>query len=84
MITIFTRKELLITLDMKHQANVRDILTTNGIDYTVKVTNRQNAAILGSSRARTGSFGMNTNLSYEYKIYVHKKDYDRALHLIHK
>lgn len=82
MITIFTRKELLITLDMKRQSNVSDILSANGIDYTVKVTNRQNAAIIGSSRARVGSFGMNQNFAYEYKIYVHKKDYDNALRLI--
>ena len=82
MITIFNRKELLITLDMKRQANIRDILAANGIDYTVKVTNRQNAAVIGSSRTRVGSFGMNPNLVYEYKIYVHKKDYDNALRII--
>ena len=82
MITIFTRKELLITFDVKHQNHIRDILSANGIKYAVKVTNRQNAAILGSSRARTGSFGVNTDMSYEYKIYVHKKDYDQAMSLI--
>ena len=82
MITIFTRRELLITFDMKRQSDVRDILSANGIKCAVQVTNRQNAAILGSSRARTGSFGMNTDLSYEYKIYVHKKDYDNAMRLV--
>ena len=82
MITIFTRRELLITFDMKRQSDVRDILSANVIKYAVKVTNRQDAAVLGSIRARTGSFGMNTNLSYEYKIYVHKKDYDNAMRLI--
>lgn len=82
MITIFTRKELLITYDAKRQSIVRDILTTNGIKYAVKVINRQNAAIFGSSRTRTGSFGVNTDFSYEYKIYVHKKDYDNAMRLI--
>ena len=82
MITIFNRKELLITLDMKRQADVCDMLSANGIDYTVKVTNRQNQAVLGSSRARVGSFGMNQDIAYEYKIYVHKKDYDHALRLI--
>ena len=81
MITIFTRKELLVTFDMKRQIDVRDILSANGVKYVVKVINRQNAAILGSSRARTGSFGVNTDLSYEYKIYIHKKDYDNALRL---
>lgn len=82
MITIFTRKELLVTFDMKRQNDVCNILTAKGIDYTVKVTNRQNAALFGSSRGRAGSFGMNQNFAYEYKIYVHKKDYDNALRLI--
>ena len=84
MITVFTRKELLVTSDLKRQAEVRDILAANGIRYTVKVTNRQNAAILGSSRARIGSFGMDQALTYEYKIYVHRKDYDPAAKLIRK
>ncbi len=82
MITIFTRKELLVTYDMKRQSDVRDILSANGLKYVVKVTNRQNAAVFGSSRAKTGSFGVSTDLSYEYKIYVHKKDYDNAIRLI--
>ena len=62
------KQQLLVTFDMKRQNDVRDILSANGVKYAVKVTNRQNAAILGSSRTRTGSFGLNTNLSYEYKI----------------
>lgn len=82
MISIFTRKELLITFDVKRQRDVCDILSANGVKYTVHVTNRQNAAVVGNSRARTGSFGINTNLSYEYKIYVHKNDYDNAMRLI--
>lgn len=82
MITIFTRKELLITFDMKHQADVRDILAANDIDYIVKVTDRQDAAVISRGGAREGSLGMNQNYAYEYKIYVHKKDYENALRLI--
>ena len=82
MITIFNRRELLVTMDMARQANVRDILSINGIKYTVKVTNRQSASVIGSNRARTGSFGVNQNYAYEYKIYVHAKDYDNAMRLI--
>ena len=78
MITIFNRKELLITTDMRRQGDVRDILSANGIDYTVRVINPQGAR----SRARYGSFGVNSDYSYEYKIYVHKKDYEYALKLI--
>ena len=82
MITVFTRKELLITRDTKRQADVRDILAANGIDYTVKVTNRESPAAIGSSRARAGSFGIRPDSVYEYRLYVHKKDYDRALSLL--
>lgn len=82
MITIFTRKELLITFDMKRQSEVRDILAANNIDYVIKVTNLLSASSFGGSRARTGSFGVNQNTSCEYKIYVHKNDYDYALRLI--
>ena len=82
MITIFNRKELLITMDMSRQLKVREILSAHGIDYTIKVTNLQNASIFENKRGRLGSFGINQNYSYEYKIYVHGKDYDYALKLI--
>lgn len=82
MITFFNQKELLITFDVKRQGEVRDILSANGIDYKVKVTNRLSTSAFGGSRARVGSFRMNQNSTYEYKIYVHKKDYDNALRLI--
>lgn len=82
MITIFNRKELLVTMEMKRQSDVRDILGANDIEYTVKVTNLQSASIIGNSRARVGSFGMNQDYSYEYKVFVRRKDYDKALRMI--
>ena len=82
MITFFNRKELLITVDMSRRSNVCDILSDNGIDYKIKVTNLQSASAFSSMRGRRGSFGINQNYSYEYKVYVHRKDYDYALKLI--
>lgn len=79
MITVFNRKELIITMEMKRQAEMRDILSQNGIAYTVKTTNLQAA---GNTRGRAGSFGINPDYSYEYKIYVQKKDFERAAYLI--
>ena len=78
MLTVFNRKELLITFDMNRQYEVRDILATNNIDYTIKVANPMSSSSFG----RRGSFGINQDSSYEYKIYVHKKAYDYALRLI--
>ena len=83
MITFFNRKEVCITYDMKRQAEVRDILNFNGIDYIVKVTNRKSPSPIGAgSRARTGTFGENLSMELEYKIFVHKNDYEKALYLI--
>ncbi len=82
MITIFNRKELIITLDAGKQSDVCNILSANGIDYSIKVTNLQSASVFENKRGRFGTFGVNQNYSYEYKIYVHKNDYDRACNLI--
>jgi hypothetical protein len=82
MITIFNRKELLITMDHNRQADVRNILSANNIPYVIKTTNLQSSQIAGSNRGRLGTFGVNQNYSYEYKIFVHKNDYDKALGLI--
>lgn len=85
MITIFNRKELCITFDMKEQARVRDILAANKIDYIVKTINRMSPSPMAAgSRARTGTLGQNTDTMYEYKIYVHKTDYEEAYRLICK
>ena len=82
MITFFNRKELLITMDLNKQADVRSILSANSIPYVIKTTNLQSPQFAGSNRGRLGTLGVNQNYSYEYKIFVHKNDYDKALGLI--
>lgn len=83
MITIFNRKEVCITYDMKRQAEVRDILQGAGMDYVIRTKNRTGSAFVrGGTRAYTGSFGRDQMMDYEYHIYVHKDDYEEAMHLI--
>ena len=79
MLTIFNRKELITTMDMQRQANIRSILSANGIAYTVRTENLQGSSAIGG---RSGSFGVDPNYSYEYHIYVHKNDHENALRLI--
>ena len=55
MLTIFNRRELIVTMDMKRQAEVREILAQNGIDYDVKTVNLMTRSYFGTQRARTGS-----------------------------
>ena len=49
MISIFNRKELLITYDMKKQSEVRTILKNNEIEYKVKVKNILSPTSLNSN-----------------------------------
>ena len=80
MLTIFNRRELAVTMDMQRQAEIRNILSDHGVQYLVR-THSSGGSSFGS-RGRMGSFGLEPALTYEYKIYVHKDDYARALALI--
>ncbi len=82
MITIFNRKELISTYDMKKQVEVRDLLNQFKIPYSINVINRKSPSIFGAgSRARTGTFGENLKLEYQY-IFVRKTDYEKAYAVI--
>ena len=61
---------------------VRDILSANNVWYTVKVRDRTGGIGLGTSRAVTGSLGMNSDFSKEYEVLVKKEDADKARHYI--
>lgn len=84
MITLFNRREVAITFDLAQQSRIREILRTNKVDYTYRVCNRGSASPFASRRAHTGTFGENQAFANEYKFYVHKKDYEYALHLVNQ
>ena len=82
MITIFNRKELLCTFDMKNQAEVRDILWKYDISYEVRVSDRADVFVGGRMIA-------NDDLAIpehqtEYLIYVKREDFDRAMFLVQR
>lgn len=78
MITIFNRQELLVTMDMNRQAEIRDLLASHNIEYVIKTINLQDAHLTGNKRSKTGSIGIKKEYSYEYRIFVHKRDYEKA------
>lgn len=85
MITLFNRKELMVTFDINEQARLRGILNAEGIDYSVKTVNRLSSSSLSAgSRVRTGTFGQNTDMMIEYVFYVKRAEYERALYLIQR
>lgn len=80
MVTIFNRKELILTSSMDTRAKVKAVLSDNLIEYTIKTKNL--LANRGVSRGRTGTAFINLDAAYEYKVYVRKEDYERAVMLI--
>lgn len=83
MLHLFNKVELCITYDLKKCAEIRNILQANHIEYSLNTINLRSSG-LGNSRGRTGTLGENINLQYEYKFYVHKKEYEKAKYLIQK
>mgnify|MGYP001630742308 CR=1 FL=1 len=85
MITIFNKKALINTYDMKTQADIRNKLAAGNVDYRVKVINRNSPSPFSAGeRARSGAFKEKVDLEREYIIYVRKKDYELAIKTINK
>ena len=83
MITPFNRAELFLTYDLNRLNQVRYALEGAGIDYTCRAKDLTSPTALdglfgGSSRGRTGTFGINHEARVEYKLYVRKDELDRA------
>lgn len=74
MITILNRKELFVTFDIQQQANIRQLLGANGIEYTTKVYSRHGHREI---HRYTGD-----DQYTEYIIYVKKEDYAKASYIL--
>ena len=80
---VFTRKELISTFSMTEQAKIREILSANNIEYTMKTVNRKSPSPMATgSRATTGTLGENLQAELEYIFYVRKGQYENAKSLI--
>lgn len=82
MITLFNRRELLVTDSMKRQSEIRALLSKNGIGYSLKTRGQDDSLTRSDVRARTGSAGIDLEHMYMYTFYVHKDDYEKAQHVI--
>lgn len=80
MIHFLNRRELLLTKDMKKEAEVCALLAANQIEYRVKNVIRGSAASLGSNSHLNM---MNERILPEIIIYVQKKDFEYACYLLH-
>lgn len=76
MITIFNRKEVRVTRRMEEHFQICNLLELNGIPTITRTNSMTN---LGRSR---GIPGIDADYAYEYRIYVHRKDYEAATNLL--
>ena len=72
MLMFWNRKELMITTDLNRQADICNALADHHIACHVTVRD-----LVGKS-----SLGIDRKYSYEYRIYVRRKDYEKAKWLI--
>lgn len=79
MVSIFNRREVLTTFSMKEQSRIKDILSQNQIKYRTRTVNHNRS---GDARTRGSGAGVREDYAYEYTVYVHKGDYERAKALL--
>lgn len=77
MITIFNRKELSITYSLEKQWQIRSLLSAHKIEYVVSTMGN-----FWQSDSRGVGYKIPVRAQTEYKIYVKKKDYEKALYLL--
>ncbi len=76
---IWNRKEFFVGNALQRFNEISHILSSNGIPYDYKIVDSTSSSSFGASkRGRIGSFGLNTDYTKMYYIYVHKKDFEHA------
>ena len=70
---------------MNKLSQIRSILDNNAIKYKYKVKNHLGQwNDRGTTRGTMGSLGNSSEQMYQYEIFVHKKEYEKAKYLINK
>lgn len=81
MITVFNRKELLCTLSVKAQADAGNRLQEAGIDYVIDTKDMTGRSSMHRG-AGMGRFGENPEVGCEYRVFVHREDFERAKNVL--
>ena len=74
MISIFTRRALIVLASQEKLSHVREALSTAGIRAAVRIR----GGARGAERARSGITGVRPDALYQYTVYAHRNDFDRA------
>lgn len=75
----FNRSQLLATCDLEELNQVREALMEADIECQYRMKTMKNPAFFSETRrAKSESIGIRTDISVQYKLYVHKNDLNRA------
>ena len=78
-LTVFNRREVLVTFSSDEFARAREALAHAQINYVLRIVNLESAKGWGPDRRSTyGSLGMNQQYTKQYVLFVHKRDYVEA------
>ena len=80
MITVFNRKLLLSTMNVDQYANAKDDLAKAGIVFHVATKGQNYKHTMPRTYSINGKTVTNTGLVYD--LYVHEKDYSKAVKVI--
>lgn len=82
MITFFNRKSVLSTMNFDQYANARDDLVKADIDFKVATKGRNYKHTMPRTYNVKGQTFTNTGIVYD--LYVHEKDYSKAIAAINR
>lgn len=82
---LFNREDVYIGYSIEDLSKVRETLEKEGIKYSHKVVNRSGQLSgRGTRRGASGSYGINMDYEKLYTVYVHRKDFEKAKHLVNR
>ena len=82
MITFFNRKSVLSTMNIDQYLNARDDLVKAGIDFKVATKGQNYKHTMPRTYNIKGKSVTNTGIVYD--LFVHEKDYNRAVAVINR
>lgn len=82
MLHFFNRSKLLVTPDLEHLSLVREALMEADIQCLYRTRNLRNPAFFSETRQPQADSSGIRGKKVEYKLYVHKKELDRAKALL--
>ena len=82
---LFSRENVYIGYSIEELSKVRESLENESIKYSYKVVDRSGQwSGRGTRRGKLRSYGINMDYEKQYTVYVHRKDFEKAKHIVNR